>query len=178
MIDGIEEALDFIIQKYKNNVESLDDVRLAYCDEIKWNCSDCPFRHGETCENAIAEKLIERLIKVEEHQETNLEHYVAYYNNYDQCIYMDAVKLTNEAHRRLNNFEEAIEWLLEPYKPPKPKYKLTQFEFDLLNVQATHWYSLNSLSFLERLIAKGYFKGIPPDISIRDILDNCEVINE
>lgn len=60
-----DEALDIIIHNYKNDVKQ-EDVRIAYCDEIEWNCGECPFRHGISCVNTIAEKLIERLIELEE----------------------------------------------------------------------------------------------------------------
>ena len=186
MIDGIEEALDFIIQKYKNNVESLDDVRIVYCDEIKWNCSDCPFRHGETCENAIAEKLIERLIKVEEHPEEHQE------TNFDHYVIKDAINITKEndcekwdfsfkkgAEKEFLNGDcnSVFEWLLKPYGE-KRKFKLTQFEYDLLEYHSGSKFGFKDFWILEHMQDKGYFKDIPNDVPIRDILGNCEVVDE
>lgn len=68
------------------------------------------------------------------------------------------------------------EWLKQPYK--KPTYKLTQFEFDLLNTYKDSGMrkSIFNYSTLLGLQEKGYFKDIDTSIPIYEILDNCEVI--
>lgn len=111
-----------------------------------------------------------------EGRKTNLEHYF-----YDWTYDDDKVVITFEedmTNKFLNKDESCkiVRWLLKPYEPPK--YKLTKFEYDLLNVQATHWYYLKTFGFFERLMAKGYFKDIPIDVTVKDILDNCEVIDD
>lgn len=68
-----------------------------------------------------------------------------------------------------------IEWL---YKKYQRKYKLTQFEFDLITTfdHCKECCLLNEVESLKKLSEKGYFKGIDPFTKIHDIIDNCEVI--
>ena len=68
-----------------------------------------------------------------------------------------------------------IEWL---YKKYQRKYKLTQFEFDLITTfdHCKECCLLNEVESLKNLREKGYFKGIDPFTKIHDIIDNCEVI--
>lgn len=72
--------------------------------------------------------------------------------------------------------EKIKEWLKSPYK--KPPYKLSQFEFDLINAfdRCKECCALNEIECLKKLIEKGYFKGIDPFTKVHDIIDNCEVI--
>lgn len=69
--------------------------------------------------------------------------------------------------------EKIKEWLKNPYK--KPTYKLSQFEYDLLQ-SYSDIYSFNAFNSLSGMKEKGYFKGIDDNKTIGDILDNCEVI--
>nr|DAI77140.1 MAG TPA: hypothetical protein [Caudoviricetes sp.] len=69
--------------------------------------------------------------------------------------------------------EKIKEWLKSPYK--KPTYKLSQFEYDLLQ-SYSDIYSFNAFNSLSGMKEKGYFKGIDDNKKIGDILDNCEVI--
>lgn len=69
--------------------------------------------------------------------------------------------------------EKVKEWLKSPYK--KPTYKLSQFEYDLLQ-SYSDIYSFNTFNSLSGMKEKGYFKGIDDNKTIGDILDNCEVI--
>lgn len=73
--------------------------------------------------------------------------------------------------------EKTKEWLKQPYK--KPVYKLTQFEYDLLNAYKVSGMlkSIRNYSALFELYEKGYFKDIDIDMSIpiHEILENCEV---
>lgn len=72
--------------------------------------------------------------------------------------------------------EKIKEWLKSPYK--KPTYKLSQFEYDLINTfdRCKECCLLNEIECLKKLIEKGYFKGIDPFTKVHDIIDNCEVI--
>lgn len=72
--------------------------------------------------------------------------------------------------------EKIKEWLNKPYE--KPKYKLTQFEYDLLSVHKDYktYNQIANQTHLFKMHEKGYFKGIDTNIPIREILDNCEVI--
>lgn len=72
--------------------------------------------------------------------------------------------------------EKIKEWLNKPYE--KPKYKLTQFEYDLLSVHKDYktYNNIANQIHLFKMREKGYFKDIDTNIPIREILDNCEVI--
>lgn len=71
--------------------------------------------------------------------------------------------------------EKIKEWLKSPYK--KPTYKLSQFEYDLINAfdRCKECCLLNEIECLKTLSEKGYFKGIDPFTKVHDIIDNCEV---
>lgn len=74
--------------------------------------------------------------------------------------------------------EELRKWLKQPYR--KPLYKLSQFEFDLIqtyrdgNTDCKH----SVRRILRELKDKGYFMDADYDTKIQDILGNCEVIND
>ena len=72
--------------------------------------------------------------------------------------------------------EKRFIWLASPYK--KQTYKLTQFEYDLLNAYKDSGMrkSIFNYSTLLGLQEKGYFKDINTSIPIYEILDSCEVI--
>lgn len=72
--------------------------------------------------------------------------------------------------------DRVAEWFKEPYK--KPTYKLTKFEYDLLSVYKDFktYNQIANQIHLFKMHEKGYFKGIDTKIPIREILDNCEVI--
>lgn len=72
--------------------------------------------------------------------------------------------------------EMVKEWLNKPHE--KPKYKLTQFEYDLLSVHKDYktYNNIANQIHLFKMREKGYFKNIDINIPIREILDNCEVV--
>ena len=69
------------------------------------------------------------------------------------------------------------EWLRKPYE--KPTYKLTQFEFDLLNAHKDSGMQkcISNYRPLLEMYGKGHFKGIDTSTPIHEILDNCEVMD-
>lgn len=73
--------------------------------------------------------------------------------------------------------EKIKEWLKSPYE--KPTCKLTKFEYDLLNAHKDSGMQkcLSNYRPLLELNEKGYFKDIDTKIPIREILDNCEVMD-
>lgn len=79
----------------------------------------------------------------------------------DKCFFKD----------RMLCAKKRIEWMLKPFKR---KYKLTQFEYDLLQSYA-NGYKFKDIMPLIVMKEKGYFKGIDTNIPIREILDNYEV---
>ena len=72
--------------------------------------------------------------------------------------------------------EKIEEWLKSPYK--KPTYKLSQFEFDLIQTyrDGNNDCKLSARRILRELKDKGYFKCADYDTKVSDILANCEVI--
>lgn len=117
----------------------------------------------------------------EEKKESNLEHYkeeikhagydFALVNGKpttckcilcDQCFFKDRILCA----------KKRIEWMLKPFKR---KYKLTQFEYDLLQSYASG-YKFKDVISLIVMKEKGYFKDVNKDAKIEDILESCEVI--
>lgn len=85
------------------------------------------------------------------------------------------------AQKHFNNFKKecceiAKDWLKQPYK--KLTYKLNKFEFDLIQTYRDCHESckLSEFKQLIELKDKGYFKDINLDLTIHEILDNCEVV--
>jgi hypothetical protein len=88
--------------------------------------------------------------------------------NCDECDFKESGKCV----------ERAREWLNQPYK--KPTYKLSQFEYDLIQTYSYvhEGYTLSKFKRLIKLKDKGYFKCADYDTKIQDILSNCEVIKQ
>lgn len=72
--------------------------------------------------------------------------------------------------------EIAKDWLKQPCK--KPTYKLSQFEYDLINTyrNVDDRCKFNGCYQLKILKEKGYFNDVDKNESIKDILANCEVV--
>lgn len=123
----------------------------------------------------------------EEKQETNYEHFKD--EIIENCVYCFAladgkpcqcsdVSCSECGFSTGHGCSEKIkEWLKSPYK--KPTYKLSQFEYDLINTydRCKECCLLNEIECLKKLTQKGYFKGIDPFTKVHDIIDNCEIIN-
>lgn len=118
-------------------------------------------------------------------QETNLEHYFDNLTMYGMngfavangkvrsCAYTQCSECDFSGSCRGTN---RLKWLASPYK--KPTYKLSQFEYDLINAfdRCKECCLLNEIECLKKLREKGYFKDIAPFTKVHDIIDNCEVI--
>lgn len=125
-------------------------------------------------------------IEPEQKQETNYEHFkdeMVQNIKYNLAVVNGEPKPcedTNCDECDFNNCdccgEKRFEWLASPYK--KPTYKLTKFEYDLLNAHKDSGMQkcLSNYRPLLELNEKGYFKYIDTNIPIHEILDNCEVI--
>lgn len=74
--------------------------------------------------------------------------------------------------------EKVKEWLKSPHK--KPTYKLSQFEYDLIQTyrDGNTDCNLSDRRILRELKDKGYFKCVDYDTKIQDILANSEVIED
>lgn len=117
----------------------------------------------------------------EEKQETNLEHYFEYLSKLNmsdfalidgrvtQCLGTGC----SECDFNGDCIEGKFRWLKQPYK--KPTYKLTQFEYDLLQHFSVD-FKFKEMGLLKEMKEKGHFKNINGDELIKDILESCEVI--
>lgn len=122
----------------------------------------------------------------EEKQETNYEHFKdEIIENSGYCFALvdgkpcqcSSVSCCDCGFSTGHGCSETIkEWLKSPCK--KPTYKLSKFEYDLLNVHKDYktYNNIANQIHLFKMREKGYFKGIDTNIPIREILDNCEVI--
>ena len=120
----------------------------------------------------------------EEKSETNCEHYKEEIGDigFDfalrdgevvpckSCLCEDC--FFNDSH--IKCFVARTEWLLQKHGE---KYKLTQFEYDLLRASdVSHKKKLKEVAIYNTLKKIGYFKDIDFELAIYEILNNCEVI--
>lgn len=120
----------------------------------------------------------------EEKQETNFEHYFEYLsklNMGDFALIDGRVVQCLGTHCRGCDFngdciERKFKWLKQPYE--KTTFKLTQFEYDLLNAYKNSGMRqcISNYGTLLEMYGKGHFKGIDTITPIHEILDNCEVV--
>lgn len=122
----------------------------------------------------------------EEKSETNLEFYyddlleegfsdfAVVNGKVKSCLYVPCDKCE---FKKKDCSKDRITWLLSQRK--KPKYKFTQFEYDLINTyrHVDNRCKFNGCYQLKSLKEKGYFKNVDKNELIKDILDNCEVID-
>lgn len=122
----------------------------------------------------------------EEKQETNFAHYFEYLSKVKMMdfalingrVTKCSVTQCSECDFNHDCIEEKFKWLKKPYQ--KKTYKLTQFEYDLIQTYSCYHegYKLSKFSRLIQLKDKGYFKCADYDTKIQDILENCEVIGK
>lgn len=120
----------------------------------------------------------------EEKAETNAEHYLNDLLKIGRhfCFMHGKVKNCCDVGCAFCTFgkgncdKERFKWLASQYK--KPTYKLSQFEYDLIQTYSYvhEGYTLSKFKRLIKLKDKGYFKCADYDTKIQDILANCEVI--
>lgn len=127
--------------------------------------------------------LLEGLVNehFEEKQETNLDHYFedllktggryAFVNG--KIKHCWNTRCCDCAFKGGNCHGEKIKWLASPYE--KKTYKLTQFEYDLLQHFSVD-FKFKEMGLLKEMKEKGHFKNINGDELIKDILESCEVI--
>ena len=83
------------------------------------------------------------------------------------CNDCDFKLVQKECHNKVKD------WLKQTHK--KPTYKLTQFEYDLLQHFSVD-FKFKEMGLLKEMKEKGHFKNINGDELIKDILESCEVI--
>lgn len=162
-------------------IEALERMKVSY-----YNLDGCMSAMNKFKEdvNLLTELVNEHF---EEKQETNYEHYKdEIIEDYSQILAVVKGRPTlcyktncNDCDFKINQIgcrEKAKDWLKQTHI--KPKYKLTQFEFDLLNAHKVSGMQkcISNYRPLLEMYGKGHFKCIDTNISIREILDNCEVI--
>ena len=98
-------------------------------------------------------------------------------NNYDDC---DTCPYGFESCEKGGwcNYRKFIDWLLEEHKEP---IKLTKFEYDLLEYYTYVDNSWNGRILHENyairyMCDKGYLKNVDLNMTFREVLDNCEVV--
>lgn len=157
---------------------------LDYMEQTYYNSDNCTLAMSLFKEDI---KLLTGLVNehFEEKAETNYEHFED--ELIENCVFTFALvdgKPHKCAYVSCNDCgfstghgcgEKIKEWLKSPYK--KPTYKLSQFEYDLINAfdRCKECCLLNEIECLKKLSEKGYFKGIDPFTKVHDIIDNCEV---
>lgn len=117
----------------------------------------------------------------EEKVETNLEHYFdellktggryAFVNG--KIKHCWGTRCCDCAFNGGNCHKEKIKWLASPCE--KQTYKLTQFEYDLLQHFSVD-FKFKEMGLLKEMKEKGHFNNINGDELIKDILESCEVI--
>ena len=97
-------------------------------------------------------------------------------NNHDDCDTCP-YDVENCVEEGCCNYRKFIDWLLEEHKEP---IKLKRWEYDLLkcyqetkdNGEFVNHYTLKEMQY------KGHFQDVDYNLTIEEILDNCEVIEE
>lgn len=189
-------------QRYKRNEENEE---ITYSQRfgsgyfrITFDLSKEEIAIDTNMENVIESDLLQAIIqqakelgwlegeKQEIKQETNFEHYkyeileyfqdglavvkgipkLCYKTNCNDCDF----KINQEGCRK-----KVKEWLNQPYE--KPVYKLSQFEFDIIQTYRDYNESCKFSDFkqLIELKDKGYFQCVDDNTKVQDILANCEV---
>lgn len=69
-----------------------------------------------------------------------------------------------------------IKWMSEPVE--KKKFQLSQMEFDVLDVQDEKRYTFYNVPFLLAMQKKGYFKNVPDNMPINEVLANSELVHD
>lgn len=192
-------------QRYKRNEENEEIIYLQRFGSryfrITFDLSKEEISIDTNMENVIESDLLQAIIKqakelgwLEEEkqeikQETNFEHYK------DEIIELCTEDLAISKGKVVEccaipcsecDFEdknghcignhEIMKWLKQPYK--KPPYKLSQWEYDLLNAYKNSGMRqcISNYGTLLEMYGKGHFKGIDTSTPIREILDNCKVV--
>lgn len=188
-------------QRYKRNEENEEIIYLQRFGSgyfrITFDLSKEEIAIDTNMENVIESDLLQAIIKqakelgwLEEEkqeikQETNYEHFkdeIVQKVKYNLAVVNGEPKPCEDTNCDECDFkcsccgEKRFEWLASPYK--KPTYKLTQFEYDLINTynDCRKNRKFRDCDQLRRLKNEGYFKCVNHDVKVQDVLKNCEVI--
>lgn len=186
------EALGYEYKHYKQRISYSKTVyrtTTLIVFDLKTKQAYCECGMGLRAFNSEESKAVQQQKKElgwleEEKQETNFEHYFEYLSKIKM---MDFALVDGRVVQCLGThcgecdfngdcIERKFKWLKQPYE--KPKYELSQFEYDLINTfdRCKECCLLNEIECIKKLREKGYFNGIDPFTKVHDIIDNCEVI--
>lgn len=161
----------------------------------------CKLEKGEVCWITLQEfeaayqQMIElgwiklKKQQIEGYKETNLEHYqnelvegrmlhIAVVDGKPkQCLGINCCECEfNGDPTKATCSKGMAKWLKQPYKQ---KNQLSRFEYDLLRTNnMSHDQRLNDFATYENLREIGYFKDVNFDLTIDEILENCEIKGE
>lgn len=160
---------------------------LGQMEELYYNSDNCTLAMNLFKEDI---NLLTGLVNehFEEKAETNYEHYkdeiiegwmldlALVDGKLKRCSRVDCNECEFNPGANKGCKQRLIEWVKKPYE--KPKYELSQFEFDLIKTfdRCKECCLLNEIECLKKLREKGYFNGIDPFTKVHEIIDNCEVI--
>ena len=172
-----------LIKEMLQMQEKLDEaiVHAKELSESQSVCEDCREEHKQ-----LAEWLEElKQYREEKIHETNLDHFkqeilekglwnlAVVKGRPKRCDRTKCIDCELSKDRSRGCHEKVMDWLKKPYQ--KPAYKLTKFEFDLLQIYSSI-YKFKVCNSLMVMKEKGYFKDVDLKATIVEILDNCEVI--
>lgn len=191
-------------QRYKRNEENEEIIYLQRFGSgyfrITFDLSKEEIAIDTNMENVIESDLLQAIIKQtkelgwleEEKQEikkeTNYEHYkdeiiegwmldlALVDGKLKRCSRVDCNECEFNPGANKGCKQRLIEWVKQPYK--KLPYKLSQWEYDLLNAYKNSGMRqcISNYGTLLEMYGKGHFKGIDTSTPIHEILDNCKVV--
>lgn len=95
-------------------------------------------------------------------------------------VFQVAQKYGYKYDRNKKNDINLIDWLLSEYKEP---IKLKKWEYDLIKSYTDMdeaWYGriLHECYVIRKMCNERYFKNVDLNMTFREVLDNCEVIDD
>ncbi len=156
---------------------------LGQMEELYYNSDNCTLAMDLFKEDI---NLLTGLVNecFEEKAETNFEHYFEYLSKLNMGdfalingrVTKCSVTQCSECDFNGDCIEGKFKWLKQPYK--EPTYKLTQYEYDLLNAYKNSGMRqcISNYGTLLEMYGKGHLKGIDTSTPIHEILDNCKVV--
>lgn len=96
-------------------------------------------------------------------------------NNFDVIMEILLGNTGVEPPKELKGMDayQFVKWMSEPVQ--KKKFQLSRMELDVLDVQDEKRYTFYNVPFLLAMQKKGYFKNVPDNMSINEVLANSEL---
>lgn len=175
-----ETFIERMIELYKKGG---DTRHLRMC--AGFECNDCP-AHKEDDSCYSDELLIDEIIRLK--RETNLEHYTKETGLVvlEGKDYMEVTFMLPKETRTALEYQGSWSWLLSPYEEPK-RYQMSQLCYDMIakwtEEKKKHIYiedddTLSRLSIRRILSELNLYDESWEDVTIKDLLENAEVVEE